>query len=202
MWAQRSNKEVAEKNLIYLTINILDPENTDIQLDDQKLELKSRSEDDNVNYAVTLEFYKDVDAEKSTRHRTDRGLFFVLQKKEAQEEFWPRLTKVKHPYVRTDFDKWVDEDEQDPQANEDFGAGMGDMGGLDLSSLTGGQGGMPDLSALAGGMGGMGGMEGLGGMGAMGAMGGEEGEGDDGNEDDEIATPSTVDQEQKIQEIE
>jgi hypothetical protein len=184
LWAQRSNKDVADKNLIYLTVNILDAENTDIQLSDEKLEVASRSEDDNISYAVTLQFYQEIDSEKSTRHRTDRGLFFVLRKKVAQEEYWPRLTKVKHPYVKTDFDKWVDEDEQDPQANEDFGSGMGDLGGgFDLIRLTGGQGGMPDMSAFAGA--------------GAGAFGDDEEEYD---EEEEAGTSTS--QDQKIQEIE
>lgn len=152
MWAQRSHKDVAEKNLIYLTINILDEENTEINLTDTELKVKSRSEDDNIEYAVDLEFYKEIDAAKSTRHRTDRGLFFVLRKKEPQQEYWPRLIKEKrrHPYIKTDFDKWVDEDEQDPRATEDFGmgGGLGDLGDqLDFSSLGKGGAG-EDFSGL------------------------------------------------------
>ena len=77
----------------------------------------------------------------------------MIRKKDKQAEYWPRLTKekVKNAFIKTDFSKWVDEDEQDgvPVADEDF-----DMGGM------GGMGGMP-------GMGGMGGMPGMGGMGGM-----------------------------------
>jgi hypothetical protein len=52
-----------------------------------------------------------------------------LRKKELKEEFWPRLLKdnKKVHFLKTDFDKWVDEDEQDEAPEDDFG-GMGGMG--------------------------------------------------------------------------
>jgi hypothetical protein len=77
----------------------------------------------------------------------------LLVKKEA--EWWDMLLKVKgnnKNWLKTDFDRWVDEDEQDEAGPEgNFGGdgmppgGMGGMGGM------GGGGG--------GGMGGMGGMD-------------------------------------------
>ena len=52
-----------------------------------------------------------------------------LQKKELKEEYWPRLLKdsKKLHFLKTDFDKWVDEDEQNEAAEEDFSqfGGMG-----------------------------------------------------------------------------
>lgn len=70
----------------------------------------------------------------------------VILKKDKKLEYWPRLTKekAKNAFLKTDFSKWVDEDEQDgePAIAEE-----------------------PDLD-----MGGMGGMGGLGGMGGMGGM--------------------------------
>lgn len=61
-------------------------------------------------------------------------------------------------FLKTDFDKWVDEDEQDGAADEDLGMGMdggAGMGGMDpsmMQSMMGGMGG-------AGGAGGMGGLD-------------------------------------------
>jgi len=76
----------------------------------------------------------------------------VIKKKEDdQEEFWPRLLKDKAKeknQVKIDWDRYVDEDEEE------------DAGGFDMSALDGGMG-----------MGGMGGMPGMGGMGDMGGMG-------------------------------
>ena len=70
--------------------------------------------------------------------------------------------KVKTSYLKTDFGKWVDEDEQDGAPNDDAGDGM-DMGSMGDMGGMGGMGGMPGM----GGMGGMGGMPGMGGMGGM-----------------------------------
>jgi hypothetical protein len=80
----------------------------------------------------------------------------VLRKAEAQAEYWPRLTKEKpnRNWIKTDFSKWVDEDEQDGEEEIDTAG----MGGMDMASMMGG--------------GGMGGMPGMGGMGGMPGMGG------------------------------
>lgn len=52
-----------------------------------------------------------------------------LQKKELKDEYWPRLLKEnkKLHFLKTDFDKWVDEDEQNEAPEEDFSqfGGMG-----------------------------------------------------------------------------
>ena len=59
----------------------------------------------------------------------------VIRKKEHKLEYWPRLQKVKQKstFIRTDFSKWVDEDEQDgekPLADDLDMEGMGGMGGM------------------------------------------------------------------------
>jgi len=115
---------------------------------------------------VTLNFFADIDPSASKINHSSRVVEIKLQKKELKEEYWPRLLKdkAKMHFLKTDFDKWVDEDEQDAAADEDLGMGMdggAGMGGMD-----------PSMMAGMGGMGGMGGMEGMmGGMGG-GGMGG------------------------------
>lgn len=81
---------------------------------------------------------------------------------ELKQEYWPRLTKDKKktPYIKTDFDKWIDEDEQDaaeePEAPEDpmqgiQGGGMPGLGGMGGMMGGGGAGGMGgfDMEALS-----------------------------------------------------
>lgn len=76
--------------------------------------------------------------QESTKKLSSRSLYLILRKKEHQQEFWPRLTKekIRTAFVKTDFGKWVDEDEQDGEpvkAEEDMdpmGGGMGGMGGM------------------------------------------------------------------------
>lgn len=133
-------------------------------------------------YEFSIDFYKEIIPEvfwqshlsprnlislqESRKHLTSRSLVLNIRKKDAELEYWPRLTKdkIKNSYIKTDFSKWVDEDEQESTTSFDDDTGMGDMGGM---------GGMPGM----GGMGGMGGMPGMGGMGGMPGMGGFGGEG-------------------------
>jgi hypothetical protein len=78
---------------------------------------------------VELEFYAEIDEKESKVHHTDKNVELVLRKKELKAEFWPRLLKdaQKMHFLKTDFDKWVDEDEQDEAPEDDLG-GMGGMG--------------------------------------------------------------------------
>lgn len=91
----------------------------------------------------------------------------TLVKADLNTEYWPRLSKDKKvAFIKTDFSKWVDEDEQDGEVpeKEDDDMGMGGMPGMPGMGGMGGMGGMPGMEGL-GGMGGMGGgMPGMGGM--------------------------------------
>lgn len=75
------------------------------------------------DYHVEIEFYAEIDTQESKINHTAKNIEMVLRKKELKEEFWPRLLKdaKKVHYLKTDFDKWVDEDEQDEAPEEDLG---------------------------------------------------------------------------------
>ena len=109
--------------------------------------------------------------QKTQKRLTTRSLELVLRKKDLKSEYWARLSEEKKvPFVKTDFDRWVDEDEQDGAEEPNLGGGDDmDFGGM------GGMGGMPGM----GGMGGMPGMGGMGGMPGMPGMGGGPGGGMD-----------------------
>ncbi|GMG39639.1 unnamed protein product [Ambrosiozyma monospora] len=118
LWAQRSNDTDPLKNLVYLTVRLVDPENLKISL--KPTELKVSAQSRGQQYELDLQFFGTIDEEKSRYEVTGSHLFFILFKKELKEEFWPRLTKekLKLHFLHTDFDKWVDEDEQE-EVNED-----------------------------------------------------------------------------------
>lgn len=151
LWAQRSNKDVAAKNIIYLTVKITDPEDLKIDLTAESLKLTCKS--DGNPYNLDLEFFEKIDPDNSKIDSKSSGnhVSMILRKLVAQEEYWPRLTKekIRLPYLKTDFDKWVDEDEQDAKESddEDLGpmaggpGGPGGPGGMDFSSLMQGAGG-------------------------------------------------------------
>ncbi|KAI5456399.1 HSP20-like chaperone, partial [Mariannaea sp. PMI_226] len=163
LWAQRSSVVDAEKNFIYLTITAPDVPKDDIKLDVKptSVSFTGTSTTQKKKYHVDLELFAEIVPEKSRTNHTGKNIEMVLQKKELKEEYWPRLLKDKARvhFLKTDFDKWVDEDEQNEAAEEDFSQ-FGGMGGM--PGMEGGDFGGIDFSKLGGGAGfpGMGGMEG------------------------------------------
>ncbi|KAL7009207.1 p23 chaperone protein wos2 [Cystobasidiomycetes sp. EMM_F5] len=75
------------------------------------------------NYELDLELFDAVLGDKIRKSLTGKSLLLSLPKKELKTEYWPRLTKnkTKLQFVKTDFDKWVDEDEQDGAPEVDTG---------------------------------------------------------------------------------
>ncbi|KAK5939393.1 p23 chaperone protein wos2 [Knufia obscura] len=190
LWAQRSSTTDEEKNYVYLTIGVPDVPAKSLKLDitPTKLTFTGTSESKKTTYHVELEFYAEIDPENSKTHHTAANIQMVLRKKDMKEEYWPRLLKdsKKAHFLRTDFDKWVDEDEQNEAPEDDYMnqfGGAGGMGGMGGMGEDGGFGGI-DFSKLGGGAGGdMPGMEGLG--------GGDEDEDDDDDDEDmpDLAEP-------------
>ncbi|PRW61524.1 HSP20-like chaperone [Chlorella sorokiniana] len=93
-------------------------------------------------YQLDLELYGEVDDKDIKQLTTDRYITLAIAKKGPQEH-WPRLLKAAGkpaPNIKVDWDKWVDEDEEEE--------GEDKMGGFDLSQLQnfanfgGGPGGM------------------------------------------------------------
>jgi len=182
LWAQRSSTSDPAKNFVYLTITAPDVPGSDMKLDIQptKLTFTGKSSTKKTIYHCELEFFAEIDPAESKTSHTGRDVEMVLRKKELKEEFWPRLLKEKGKvhFLRTDFDKWVDEDEQeDNPEDEDFMNKMGGMGGA--GGPPGGNGfeGI-DFSKL-----------GDGGRGGMGGMPGDMGEEDSGDDDDDEDMP-------------
>lgn len=206
LWAQRSSATDDSKNVIFLTIEVVDPINTKLDLTATNLTLSADSSDKATHWDLNIDFFEEIDPEASVKN-LDNGshIYLVLKKKVAKDEYWPRLTKekLKYHYIKTDFDKWVDEDEQDEVADQDDdlmgGAGgpggpggMGGMGGMDLSSLMGGAGGPGgmDFSKMMAGLGGAGGAGGddvdLSQLASQLSEAGDKGDAGDGDDDENI----------------
>ena len=148
-----------------------------------------------------MEFFAPIVKADSLNNTKGRNPIITIAKEDKEAEYWPRLTKdkVKNSRITVDWNKWVDEDEEDeapemggdfdPAAMSQFGGGAGGMPGM-----PGGMGGMPGMGgAGAGGMPGGMDMEALmkqmGQMGGGGAdMGGDAGEpdSDDDSDDDDL----------------
>jgi hypothetical protein len=134
-----------------------------------------------------MNFFGEIDKEASAWNTKGRNVIINLAKKDAEAEYWPRITKekVKNSRIAVDWAKWVDEDEEGAQADAEAPAGF-DPSMMQGFGGPGGAGGMPGMGGM-GGMGGMPGMEGMGGgaggmdmasmMQAMQGMGGAGGAG-------------------------
>lgn len=146
-------------------------------------------------YTVSIEFFKPVNADGSTYNVLPRSVqMHILKKDQEEEEFWPRLLKDKtleKNQVQIDWDRYVDEDDEEEQGGFDMSNMAGGMG-------MGGGGMMPGMEGMMGGMGGAGGMGGMdmealmkqmgemgdaGGMPGMDDDDGEGGDDDDGDDD-------------------
>ncbi|CAL0311092.1 unnamed protein product [Lupinus luteus] len=150
-WAQRVDK-------VYVTVQLADSKDAKVDLTPDGVFTFSASAGTGGNqYELKLELFDKVNVEESKINVGMRSIFCVVQK--AESEWWKRLLRAegKAPhYVKVDWDKWVDEDEDE--------GGEPDLGGMDFSKF----GGMGDDAM--GGLGGLGGMGGMGGLGGMGGM--------------------------------
>jgi len=166
LWAQRAE-------LLYITVNLTDIKEQKIELDKTSLKFKAKGEAEQKDYEFSLEFFDEIDPEKSKQHLTGRGLFFLIQK--SKEGWWARLLKdkAKPHFLKTDFSRWKDEDEdEEEETSGPGGPGGGDgLANMDFSSILQNSG-----------MGGMGGMGDMGGMGGM-------GDGEDDDDSDEEGMP-------------
>ncbi|TYH96061.1 hypothetical protein ES332_A12G152700v1 [Gossypium tomentosum] len=161
-WAQRTDK-------VFITVLLPDSKNAKVNLEPEGVfNFSATAGTDNNTYELKLDLFDKVNVEESKINVGVRSIFCILEK--AEKVWWKKLLrgdgKAPH-YVKVDWDKWVDEDE------DKVGLGDLDLGGMDFSNF-GGMGGMGDM------MGGMGDM--MGGMGGMGGMDEFEDSDDEGQE--------------------
>lgn len=128
MWAQRSN-------LLFVTICLEDCKDPTITIEADKVSFKGVGGTEKKLHEVTINLYKEIDSEKAVQSPKGRNFELVLYKKESGP-FWPRLTKEnkKFHWLKSDFNKWQDEDESDEEGIGP-GGGMGGGGGMDGNSL-------------------------------------------------------------------
>ena len=95
LWEQRSITSDPLRNIVYLTINLKDPETSSLKLDitNDSLDLKAKSTTTEEEYELHVDFFKEIDASSVRQTVTGSHIFLVLVKKDLDEEYWPRLTK-------------------------------------------------------------------------------------------------------------
>lgn len=161
LWAQRPDS-------VYLTIDLKDVKDQKIDVTETKIEFSG--EMDGKKYAFEFEFFAAIDKD-AVKINTKRCIELFCPKKE--EESWSNVCKKKEAYVKVDWNKWLDSDDEgegfDTAGMQGGPGGMGGMGGM---PGMGAMGGMPGMGGMGGGMPGMGGMDFSQMMGGMGGMGG------------------------------
>ncbi|KAF8435458.1 HSP20-like chaperone [Boletus edulis BED1] len=142
LWAQRSSSSIPERNIIYFVINLPKIVKSSLvyTLTSTSISFKAFTADaEQTKYEFDLEFFAEVDPERSKFCLTSRSLVINLRKKEAKLEYWPRLTKEELEIpIKKDFCTWVDEDEQDPPdiVENDFELqAIPGMGSLDMDDM-------------------------------------------------------------------
>ena len=104
-WAQRPK-------LLFITICLEDCKSPAIELLSNRLIFHGKGGTDRKTYKLELEFFKKIIPEKSRFAVRERGVDFVIEKLESGP-YWDRLvlSNSKHPWIKVNFDQWVDEEE-------------------------------------------------------------------------------------------
>ncbi|CAN4122163.1 unnamed protein product [Withania somnifera] len=129
-WAQRSDK-------LFITVELPDAKNVKLKLEPEgKFSFSATAGADNVPYAVDLDLFDKINVDESKSSSTSRNIVYLVKK--AEDKWWSRLTKkegLRLVYLKVDWDKWVDEDEEHGKPGPNM-----DLGDMDFSSLNMGEG--------------------------------------------------------------
>uniref|UniRef100_A0A7S1FKT3 CS domain-containing protein n=1 Tax=Noctiluca scintillans TaxID=2966 RepID=A0A7S1FKT3_NOCSC len=116
LWAQR-------RDSVWVTVDIKESQGLSVQLTEDRLAFSAISAEDGTAYGFSLDFYAPISKEKS-KWSSKRCPEFCLVKQ--SEETWPRLNKEgKLQWVKADWSKWADSDDED------------EKGGFDTNELEG-----------------------------------------------------------------
>ncbi|GAB4841138.1 hypothetical protein Ancab_021882 [Ancistrocladus abbreviatus] len=123
-WAERADK-------VYLTVQLPDAKNVKVNLDPEGIFTFSASAGaGNHVYELKLDLFDKVNVEESKINVGVRNTFCIIEK--VEQKWWKKILRgdAKPPhYVKVDWDKWVDEDD------ESGGPPDLDLGGMDFSKF-------------------------------------------------------------------
>jgi len=144
LWAQRDM-------MLFVTVSVDDMKIDDLTFDDKSMHIKGTSGSaPHQDYECKLDFCGEIDASKYRRISSSRHVELVIPK--SAKGWWPRLLKdaSKVPWIKVDFNKWKDEDDDESMGGGAPGMGGGDSG-FDFSNYmanmggSGGGGGPPNM---------------------------------------------------------
>ncbi|KAI6654744.1 hypothetical protein LOD99_2623 [Oopsacas minuta] len=117
-WAQREDK-------LYITLEVNNTNGLKSRhnIQEDRLEyfcVKEIKGQEPVSYELKIDFYGKIDPQKTVMKENDKEISFVLFK--LTKKFWPRLvsSEKKLHYLKTDFDRWIDrDDDSDTEAEKE-----------------------------------------------------------------------------------
>lgn len=114
-----------------MTICVEDCKDAIINIEPKSVYFKGTGGSEHKEFENTLELYGELDTDASRKFVRDRNIELFLVKKEAGP-FWPHLLKqkIKQHWLKVDFSKWKDEDDESDVEGEDFQQMMSQMGNL------------------------------------------------------------------------
>ncbi|NP_001036958.1 uncharacterized protein CG16817-like [Bombyx mandarina] len=124
LWAQR-------KEDVFLTFSVETKDPT-IKIEKDSVYFRGEGAPDNRLHEVTIALYDTVLPEKSVFVNKGRCVEMILRKEKTDGPFWPTLTKDKKKphYLKIDFNKWNDEDDEVEENNSyDFEQMLQNFGG-------------------------------------------------------------------------
>lgn len=127
-WAQRAD-------ILFISV-AAECKDIDYKFTEDSMHFQGSSTDGTKQYEVTLNFLHKINADKVATKNTARRIEFVITKAEAGP-YWAKLTtdKKKPHFLKSDFNKWRDEDSDNDDEEEGQGQGPGPMGGGDFSNM-------------------------------------------------------------------
>ncbi|XP_002988870.2 uncharacterized protein At3g03773 [Selaginella moellendorffii] len=115
VWAQRSDK-------LFLTVELPDAVDPSVELQPDGRFVFRAAAADSAPYEASLELYGSVSVEESKVNVGSRHTLCIIHKQE--QGWWKRLLKSEGkmpPYVKVDWNKWIDEDEEaDSKGHDTF----------------------------------------------------------------------------------
>ncbi|CAN6686339.1 unnamed protein product [Malus baccata var. baccata] len=146
-WAQRSD-------MVYITIDLPDAQDVKLKLEPEgKFLFSATTGPEKTPYEVDLDLYDKIDINTKTSVGL-RNICYLVKK--AEDKWWSRLIKQQGRapiFLKVDWDKWVDEDEEPEEVKGDEGGpgGFGnnmDFGGLGNNMDFGGLGNNMNFGGL------------------------------------------------------
>ncbi|EHA8587227.1 co-chaperone protein p23-2 [Cocos nucifera] len=146
LWAQRSDK-------IYLTVSLPDATDVSVKSEPEGLFSFSAVGAQGEPFSFTLKLYDTISPEGSKTNIGLRNIICSIQKE--KKGWWKRLLKSEEkpaPYIKVDWNKWCDEDEEESALSDWLPSDDDDNGvnGRDEESSDDGLLYLPDLEKARG----------------------------------------------------